>query len=508
MSHVADTSPNAAPASPHLQATVQRAFGYADEQGHRQVTPEHLLLALTEDDDAAAVLQRKGIDLDRLRHDVAALMGRNNDRFGPGEPGRPDYGVDFRRVMGIAGAAASPRRPVDGALMLSALIADGVTPSAEIIKLYGLTFEDAARTSRPLRSVAPSAPAPASLANVRSQAREAALGYRLRKDPPEEFVALTPPQGFPPGPGPARFAEPPPPHQWPERSHTNGGPVAEPMTAWEDDFVDLPPPLEKGFAEAQAPSWQPDAARATPAAAPPDWNNYHNTASPQGREPQQPSTWNDLAAAPPQRPAPRTPRHSAEAPAAPKTKGRKPAGKTRRSGVDHGLLLENIPRRMVMGTAMTIEARIARRDIEAAILDLRLPEALVAAAEPVTHAMTVRLRSPDGAMVVEPTSPETQWIESTLGLLQDDFSSWRWTMTPRWTGNTQLQLIVSARAVTSQGLLGEMALPEQDVGVTVVSNYGSLLGSVAKWVSIALAAGIVGAVGEHMLKVVGRILMH
>ena len=473
MSHVADAPLNAPPSSPQLQATVQRAFGYADEQRHRQVTPEHLLLALTEDGDSVAVLQRRGIDLDRLRHDVAALMGRNNDRFALSEAGPPVYGADFRRVMNIAAGAASPRRPIDGALMLSALIADGVTPAAEVIKLYGLTFEDTARTSRPLRTSPLPPVASPSLANVRSHAREAALGYRLRKDPPEDFVAVTPG-----GAAPQR--------DWP--------PVSQ-----DDDYAELPAPINPNFDEAP---WQPADARAGH----PDWTNYAYPDTEQPGVARQEAAPANAAPAQSQRSIPRSARPSADA--VPRTKGRKPTGKARRPSADNGLMLENVPRRMVMGTSMSVEARIARRDIEAAILDLRMPGQPMDSNAPVTHAMTVRLRSPDGAMIVESASPETQWVESTLGLLQDDFSSWRWTITPRWSGTTQLQLMVSARAVTPQGLLGETALPEQTVGTTVVSNYRSILASVFKWVGIAMAAGVVGAVGEHMLKVVGRILTH
>ena len=512
MSQITGASPNAAPSAPELQATVQRAYGYAQEQGHRQVTPEHLLLALTEDADAIAVLLRRAIDLDRLRHDVAGLMGRNNDRFAEGEPGRPDYGPDFRRVMGIAGAAASPRRPIDGALMISALIADGVTPSAEIIKLYGLTFEDAARTSRPLRSATPALPPAASpsLANVRSNAREAALGYRLRKGPPDDFLAVTPSSSSPLNGALQNVAAPSSPPAWPAQA----APPDAPPGDWDDEYTELPlvAPQEQFAATQPSPAWQ--LAEAGPeAAGQPEWNNFGYPEAETTRSPQREVAWADEPPPPPPRAPQRAlhrtdDRRASDPGAAPKTKGRKSAARARRSPHDNGMLLENIPRRMISGTAMSIEARIARRDVEAAILDLWLPSHVQNPDADVTHAITVRLRSPDGAMTVESGSPETQWVETTLGLLQDDFSSWRWTVTPRWTGVTQLQLVVSTRAVTPQGLLDETALPEQTVGVTVVSNYGAVLANLAKWVTIAMAAGIAGAVGEHLLKVVGRILTH
>ncbi len=525
MSQVAEASPSTAPTSAQFAATVQRGYGYAGEQAHRLVTAEHLLLALTEDVDALAVLQRKGIDIDHLRNEVASLVSRNNDRFLPGEEVRPAYGADFRRVMNIAGGAASPRRPIDGALMLSALIADGTTPAAELIKLYGLSFEDTSRTSRPLMTASV---APPSLANVRSNAREAALGYRLRNGAAADFVALVPgdvglPQnGARRGPPAVReqVAEP----DWQARTpvaydQQRTGPTAD----WADSYLDTPapPPLEQYPPQADAYGWQ--RSPADNAGQPPaDWSGYgypdEDARSAGAAEP----AWSKPPAGPPPvqqqarqrslrqgepRPA-QEGRRAADPGAVPKTKGRKSSGKSRRQFPDRGLLLENIPRRMQVGQAAIIEAQIARRDIEAAVLDLLVANPSSDPAEPITHALTVRLRSPDGAMTVETGSPETQWVESTLGLLQDDFSSWRWTLTPKWKGATELQLMISARALTPQGLMGETALPDQLVEVMVASNYGTFLRRLAGWIGVTIAAGVIGAVGEHLLRVVGRILTH
>ena len=48
--------------------------------------------------------------------------------------------------------------------------------------------------------------------------------------------------------------------------------------------------------------------------------------------------------------------------------------------------------------------------------------------------MSVRLRAPEGGFWIEMASPETQWIENTLGLLSDDYASWRWIVTPQRRG--------------------------------------------------------------------------
>src|SRR5207342_2123540 len=56
--------------SRNLEKTLHRALGYANERRHEYATLEHLLLALTEDQDAVAVLRACSVDLDRLRREV------------------------------------------------------------------------------------------------------------------------------------------------------------------------------------------------------------------------------------------------------------------------------------------------------------------------------------------------------------------------------------------------------------------------------------------------------
>ena len=56
--------------SANLEQTLHRALAYANERRHEYATLEHLLLALSEDSDAVAVLRACGVDLDRLRGDI------------------------------------------------------------------------------------------------------------------------------------------------------------------------------------------------------------------------------------------------------------------------------------------------------------------------------------------------------------------------------------------------------------------------------------------------------
>ena len=51
------------PMSPNLGQSLERAHRCARDQSHRLVTLEHLLLALTEDAEAALILQAANVDL-------------------------------------------------------------------------------------------------------------------------------------------------------------------------------------------------------------------------------------------------------------------------------------------------------------------------------------------------------------------------------------------------------------------------------------------------------------
>jgi len=53
--------------SRNLERSLHQALALARERRHEYATLEHLLLALTEDQDAKAVLRACGVDMDRLR---------------------------------------------------------------------------------------------------------------------------------------------------------------------------------------------------------------------------------------------------------------------------------------------------------------------------------------------------------------------------------------------------------------------------------------------------------
>ena len=157
------------PMSTHLGQSLERAHRFAREQSHRAVTLEHLLLALTEDAEAALILEAANIELGRLSTEVSGYLGRMPEDMrgeGSAEP-RPDG--ELLRVLQAAASAAkqSRRRQIDGAIVLAAMVGDGKTPAAGLLKALGMTFEEAIRalqranTKVRLKPTLKASPAPA-----------------------------------------------------------------------------------------------------------------------------------------------------------------------------------------------------------------------------------------------------------------------------------------------------------------------------------------------------------
>jgi len=112
--------------SRNLEKSLHRALDYANQRRHEYATLEHLLLALTEDQDALAVLRACGVDLEKLRRELvnyldaelANLIGTRS------EEAKPTAG--FQRVVqrAVIHVQSSGRAEVTGANVLVAMFSE------------------------------------------------------------------------------------------------------------------------------------------------------------------------------------------------------------------------------------------------------------------------------------------------------------------------------------------------------------------------------------------------
>ncbi|MEE8189846.1 MAG: ATP-dependent Clp protease ATP-binding subunit ClpA [Kiloniellales bacterium] len=112
--------------SANLEQTLHRALAYANERRHEYATLEHLLLSLTEDSDAVAVLRACGVDLDRLRGDIQDYIDNELSNLITAQLSDAKPTAGFQRVLQRAAihVQSSGREEVTGANVLVAMFSE------------------------------------------------------------------------------------------------------------------------------------------------------------------------------------------------------------------------------------------------------------------------------------------------------------------------------------------------------------------------------------------------
>ena len=128
-----------------LEQSLHRALALANDRHHEYATLEHLLLSLTDDSDAAAVLKACSVDVDVLKkqvidyieHELENLVSNGND------DAKPTAG--FQRVIQRAHihVQSSGREEVTGANVLVAIFAERESHAAFFLQEQDMTRYDA-----------------------------------------------------------------------------------------------------------------------------------------------------------------------------------------------------------------------------------------------------------------------------------------------------------------------------------------------------------------------------
>ncbi|MDH3916879.1 MAG: ATP-dependent Clp protease ATP-binding subunit ClpA [Rhodospirillales bacterium] len=112
--------------SANLEQTLHRALAYANERRHEYATLEHLLLALTEDTDAVAVLRACDVSLERLRGELGDYVDNELASLITAQAGDAKPTAGFQRVLQRAAihVQSSGREEVTGANVLVAMFSE------------------------------------------------------------------------------------------------------------------------------------------------------------------------------------------------------------------------------------------------------------------------------------------------------------------------------------------------------------------------------------------------
>src|SRR5881398_4035638 len=131
--------------SRNLEQSLHRALALANERHHEYATLEHLLLALIDDQDAAAVMRACNVDLDKLRRSLTAYLESELENLvsDNNEDSKPTAG--FQRVIqrAVIHVQSSGREEVTGANVLVAIFAERESHAAYFLQEQDMTRYDA-----------------------------------------------------------------------------------------------------------------------------------------------------------------------------------------------------------------------------------------------------------------------------------------------------------------------------------------------------------------------------
>jgi ATP-dependent Clp protease ATP-binding subunit ClpA len=127
-----------------LEQALHRALAFANERHHEYATLEHLLLALLEDGDAAAVLKACNVDIDLLRRNLVEYIDRELENLitDGTDDSKPTAG--FQRVIqrAVIHVQSSGREEVTGANVLVAIFAERESHAAYFLQEQDMTRYD------------------------------------------------------------------------------------------------------------------------------------------------------------------------------------------------------------------------------------------------------------------------------------------------------------------------------------------------------------------------------
>src|SRR6202166_867596 len=128
-----------------LEQSLHRALALANQRHHEYATLEHLLLALVDDQDAAAVMRACNVDIDKLRRNLVAYIESELENLvtDTNEDSKPTAG--FQRVIqrAVIHVQSSGREEVTGANVLVAIFAERESHAAYFLQEQDMTRYDA-----------------------------------------------------------------------------------------------------------------------------------------------------------------------------------------------------------------------------------------------------------------------------------------------------------------------------------------------------------------------------
>ncbi len=131
--------------SRNLEQSLHNALAEATKRGHEYATLEHLLFALTNDQDAMAVLRSCGINLEEIRAKIATYLDRELEYLKTEEAEEAKPTTAFQRVLQRAAihVQSSGREEVTGANVIVAMFSERESHAVYFLQEQEMTRFDA-----------------------------------------------------------------------------------------------------------------------------------------------------------------------------------------------------------------------------------------------------------------------------------------------------------------------------------------------------------------------------
>ncbi len=130
--------------SKELEQTLNQAFKEAREKRHEFVTVEHLLLALTENHDAATALKACGADLERLRAELESFVDETTPHLMEDDSRDTQPTLGFQRVLqrAVFQVQSSGKKEVTGVNVLVAIFSEQESQAVYLLNKQNITRLD------------------------------------------------------------------------------------------------------------------------------------------------------------------------------------------------------------------------------------------------------------------------------------------------------------------------------------------------------------------------------
>ncbi len=131
--------------SRNLEQSLHRALTLATERNHEYATLEHLLLALTDDQDSVAVMRACGVAVDQLKKDLTEFVDVELQNLVTPRMTEPKPTASFQRVVQRAAihVQSSGREEVTGANVLVAIFSEREAHAVYFLQMHDMSRLDA-----------------------------------------------------------------------------------------------------------------------------------------------------------------------------------------------------------------------------------------------------------------------------------------------------------------------------------------------------------------------------